>query len=191
LPQQRSGSGGENISTPKSSTSNGVGNGRNPKPSTSTGSGKNGCPYGYAVATMTGYNNLDSSDDPNSGFVAEFTTNKNFLSHVPVASVNSPDFNKYKYHNIFVVRVGTGQNATLQSWDECSNSDCPSGAGADCCTVNARQFGGNFLLDVEHLTLARLFGISNFNNVDEKVCFMIGGSFNPDSIAAKYGCRRS
>eukprot|EP01098_Paradermamoeba_levis_P017105 TRINITY_DN9601_c0_g1_i1.p2 TRINITY_DN9601_c0_g1~~TRINITY_DN9601_c0_g1_i1.p2 ORF type:complete len:142 (+),score=43.40 TRINITY_DN9601_c0_g1_i1:333-758(+) len=140
---------------------------------------------------MTGYDNLDGGDDPNAGNVAEFTTSQNFLSKVPVVSINTGnDWEKYQYHNI-EIRLPNGRTGVVQSWDQCSNDDCPPKAGQNCCDVNARMFGGNFLLDVEKRTLARLFGLKNYNNVQQKVCYRILGSFNPDSVASRYGSHRS
>jgi len=110
-----------------------------------TSTGTSGC-GDWKTGTMSGYDNLDGSDDMHPGCLADYCgTTDGFLNAVPVVSILARDFPSYKYH--FVEINYKGKVGTVQVWDECVNDDCPNGE-KDCCTANARAFGGDFLLDL-------------------------------------------
>jgi hypothetical protein len=149
-----------------------------PQPSSNSGCGE------WKTGTMTGYDNLDGGDDAHPGCINEYCgTNDGFLNAVPVVSILARDWNAYKYHNIEINR--NGKIATVQVWDECVNADCPNGE-KDCCTKNAKAYGGDFLLDVDRHPLKNLFGITNYENVHEKVSYRICNAVDPKPIAAKW-----
>jgi hypothetical protein len=143
----------------------------------------------WQVGTMTGYNNSDTGDDPNAGSVAEFTgLTDEFYDNVPIASIDSSDFPRDKYH--FVDINFNGAIGRVETWDECRNEDCPD--GTDCCTQNKQEFAQpGYLLDVETRTAARLFGIDGAeNSLNTQIEYRICGSFDPDSIAQQFGAHR-
>jgi hypothetical protein len=132
---------------------------------------------------MSGYDNLDGADDMHPGCLAEYCgTNDNFLNNVPVVSILQRDFDAYKYHNIEINY--NGQIGTVQVWDECANADCPD--GTQCCTNNAKAFGGDFLLDVDRHPLKNLFGITSYDSVLTKVQFRICQYVDPKPMASKW-----
>ena len=143
------------------------------------------CPSNYSVGTMTGYDNQNTSDDPNAFMLDNTQVNADFLKNVPVVAVNQPDWGINQYHNIQVIR-NDGQQAMLQIWDLCSNTDCSLLAGVDCCTKNAKAYGGDFLVDVEARTLIRLFQLNNYAEVNEQICYKVLDSFQPNVILATY-----
>ncbi len=141
----------------------------------------------WNIATMTGYDNLDGTDDKHPGSLVDYTgTTKAFLEAVPVASILKSDWSNLKYHNITIRRKGVSR--TVQSWDLCANEDCPHGE-KDCCTNNAKKFGGNFLLDVERRTLKKLFNITNYDETLEKIEYQICEAFDPKPIAKKWNLK--
>jgi len=144
----------------------------------------------WKVGTMTGYDNSDSSDDPNAGSVVEFTgLTERFYDNVPLASIDSSDFPHDKYHYIDIDL--DGKIGRVQSWDMCKNEDCPD--GNDCCTEAKEEFAQpGYLLDVETRAAKRLFGIDDAeNSLFEKVQYRICGEFDPDPIAERYGAHRN
>jgi hypothetical protein len=147
----------------------------------------NGC-SAWQIGTLSGYDNLNGADDKIPGSLAEYTgTTKAMLEAVPVASILFSDWNKYKYHNITVRRRGV--TGTVQSWDQCVNANCPGGE-KDCCTKNAKKFGGNFLLDIDHRTLLKLWGITKYEDTLEKIEFQICDPFDPAPIAKKWHLKK-
>lgn len=66
-----------------------------------------------------------------------------------IISIHSKDAAKYKLKTL---RIRQG-NKTIDAkvYDRCSDSDCED----NCCTVNARQNGLNFLIDIEKYTMWR------------------------------------
>jgi len=139
----------------------------------------------WKTGTMSGYDNLDGSDDMHPGSLAEWSgTNEQNLKKIPVASINMPDWNRYKYHNIEVKY--NGQTRTVQSWDQCADEDCPD--RTPCCTNNAKKFANpGFLIDIDKRTLKRLFGIRNYENTLARVEYRICDRFNPRPIAQANG----
>lgn len=133
--------------------------------------GNTGCGQ-WQIGTMSGYDNLDGYDDAHPGCLAEYCgTNDAFLDTIPVVSILDRDFSAYKYHNIEI--DWNGEVGTVQVWDQCVNADCSE--GTDCCTDNAKQFGGDFLLDVDRHALKNVFGITNYATVLQKVSYRICG----------------
>jgi len=133
---------------------------------------------------MSGYDNLDGSDDAHPACLQDHCgTTDAFLNAVPVVSILASDWSAYKYHYIDI--NWNGKIGTVQSWDECVNADCPGGE-KDCCTANAKLYGGNFLMDVEKHALKNLFGITNYDNVLDKVTYRICGAFDSTPIANKW-----
>lgn len=66
-----------------------------------------------------------------------------------IISIHSKDAAKYKLKTL---RIRQG-NKTIDAkvYDRCSDDDCED----NCCTVNARQNGLNFLIDIEKYTMWR------------------------------------
>jgi len=146
----------------------------------------------WQTGTLTGYDNLDATDDPNPGSLNEYSSPnlqaaRNFLSNVPVVSIHNRDWASYKYHNINI-KLSNGIMGTVQSWDECQNADCPDNTKT-CCDTNAAQFNQAhpFLLDVERQTLARLFQTTSWDSTEVAVQYQICSSFDPSPIAQRYG----
>jgi len=142
----------------------------------------------WNTGTITGYNN-SSSDDPNAGSVVDFTgLTDNFYNNVPIAAVDSSDWERDKYHWVEITFNGRTQRVGV--WDECRNEDCPD--GTDCCTKNKTMFASpGYLLDLETRTASRLFGVSDAEDtllapIQYRVC----EAFDPDPIAARYGAHR-
>lgn len=133
----------------------------------------------WEIGTLSGYDNL-SDDDKNPGKIAEWEgVTKEFLNDIPVVSIHLKDWELNKYHNINI--KSNDVIYSVQSWDNCDDNDCD-----DCCTENAKKFGGNFLLDVERRTLKKVFGIEEWDNTLEKIQFQICETFDPLPIAEKY-----
>lgn len=131
----------------------------------------------WKTGTMTGYDNLDGSDDPHHGSKAEYSgVTTDFLSHVPVVSIHMRSWPSDKYHN-YDIKLKSGKTFRVQSWDQCSDNDC-----GGCCTKNAK---GGYLLDVERRTLEKI-GIKNWDTTFEKVSYRKCDKFNPTPIAEKY-----
>jgi hypothetical protein len=144
----------------------------------------------WKVGTLTGYNNSDSADDPNSGSVMEFTgLTAAFYNNVPIASIDMSDWphDQYKYVDIKY----KGVIGRVEVWDACLNSDCPD--GTSCCSDNKKLFSSpGYLLDVETRTAKRLWGVDKAEDVlQDKIEYRICGSFDPDKIADQYGATRS
>jgi hypothetical protein len=143
----------------------------------------------WKVGTLTGYNNSDEGDDPNSGNLMEFTgLTAAFYANVAIASIDLSDWGSDKYHwvdinfNGVVRRVGT--------WDACRNADCPGGGA--CCTENKERFATpGYLLDLETRTAKRLFGVQDAENtLQDRIEYRVCGEFDPDAIANPYGVYR-
>ena len=143
----------------------------------------------WNTGTMTGYNNSDLGDDPNAGSVVEFTgLTDEFYDEVPMAAIDSSDWDDEAYHYIDV--KWNGQIGRVAVWDMCRNEDCPD--GTDCCTNNKELFAQpGYLVDVEQRTARRLFGVDDAENtLQDEIEYRICGDFDPDEIAEQYGAYR-
>ena len=142
-----------------------------------------GCCTPWKVATMTGYDNL-SGDDKHPGSVAEYTgTTPRFLNAVPVVSILLRDWKRFRYHNINIMY--NFKIYRVQAWDLCSDDDCQN-----CCTRNAKHFGGDFLLDVERRTLEKVFKVKHYEDTMDLVHYQICDAFDPEPIAKEFGLRK-
>ena len=144
----------------------------------------------WQVGTLTGYNNSDSGDDPNSGSVMEFTgLNEEFYANVDMAAIDFSDWGGDKYRWVDVDFQGTIGRVGV--WDACRNEDCPD--GRQCCTENKERFAQpGYLVDVETRTAQRLWGVFDAENtLNDRIEYRVCGSFDPDEIADRYGVRRS
>ncbi len=144
---------------------------------------------GWLVGTLTGYNNSDENDDPNSGSVMEFTgLTAAFYANVEIAAVDFSDWDGDRYHWVDINYEGSIRRVGV--WDACRNEDCPD--GTDCCTDNKERFATpGYLLDLETRTAARLFGVSDAENtLNDRIEYRICGAFDPDEIANAYGVFR-
>ncbi|KAL0491334.1 isoprenyl transferase [Acrasis kona] len=136
----------------------------------------------WKVGTISGYDNLDGGDDKHPGSLAEWSgTTTGFLNEVPVVSILQRDFKNLKYRSINIRY--NGRIGTVQVWDMCVNADCPD--HTNCCTDNARKFGGDFLLDVERRALKNVFGKPDWEVLD-RVEFQICDRFDPKVAAKKW-----
>ena len=138
---------------------------------------------------MIGYNNNNLADDPNAGSVMEFTgLTDAFYDNVPIAAIDSSDWDRDKYHWIDINYGGTVRR--VGAWDACRNQDCPD--GTNCCTDNKQRYAQpGYLLDVETRTAKRLFGVDNAEDtLNDEIQYRVCGAFDPDAIANSYGVYR-
>jgi hypothetical protein len=91
-----------------------------------------------------------------------------------IASVLHRDFGLYKNKKLMVRDPKTGNTIQVQVLDECADSD--GKVLTSQCTDNAKQYGCNFLLDLEEYTAKKLFGPNtNPDNVMQKVEWQLVG----------------
>jgi hypothetical protein len=143
----------------------------------------------WQTGTLTGYNNSDSGDDPNSGNLMEFTgLNAEFYANVDIAAVDFSDWDGDQYHWVDVRYNGTVGRVGV--WDACRNEDCPD--GTDCCTENKQRYATpGYLVDIETRTAQRLFGVFDAENtLNDEIEYRVCGSFDPDAIANPLGVYR-
>ncbi|PRP87195.1 hypothetical protein PROFUN_01457 [Planoprotostelium fungivorum] len=142
-----------------------------------------GC-SGPKIGTMTGYDNTDGHDDKHPGSLMEYDhTTPAFWANVNAVSIYDRDWSQWKYHNIIINYKG--KNVTVQSWDACTNADCPE--DPQCCTHNAQKFAKpGFLVDVEKRVLKSAFNITNYNDVMNKITIYLCDAFDHQAVANKY-----
>ena len=111
-----------------------------------------------SCTTISGYDNLDAGDDPHKscipdGCATDIELYKQFLRDHHIVAVLQADWDEFQYWIINLSFEYNGQSYSLQGleiWDYCNNDDCTVPM---CCTNNAKEFGCNFLIDIEKTSL--------------------------------------
>ena len=81
-----------------------------------------------------------------------------------IVAVHSRDFDKFKGKDLILKDPASGKTISATVLDMCSDDDC-----SGCCSENAKKYGCDFLIDVEHYTLQKWMPGTDSENFFQKI----------------------
>lgn len=105
--------------------------------------------------TVSSYN-IFSHDNTAPGALAEYQVTERLLDEVGVAAVAKEDWRDWRFKKVAV--TFDGKTGVFVVCDYCDDNDCPDHDPC-CCSKNKGYESNGFLLDLDSLTVGRVWGL--------------------------------